>query len=168
MTARQQAWFICVLIQEILFSKNSYRFLGGFAKQGFKTVWGSSPGTGLSRLHRVSGGHQHIWLRISSLRGNSSEAACFKKKGSSKVTFMIRKERTNHLDQGNKPAPGSLNFSAGHHRFLLPFRHRRGFDVTSHILCKPKILALDEFGLLTNYQDFFHPIVGRAYSVAVP
>lgn len=133
-------------------------------------VRGSSPGTGLSRIHRVRGRHQHIWLRISSLRGNSSKGACprFKRKASSKVAFMIRKERTNHLDQGNRQAPGSLNFSAGDHRFLLLFRRRRGFAVTSHVLCKPKTLALDEFGLLTNYQNFFHPNVGRAYTIAVP
>lgn len=106
---------------------------------------------------------------MSSLRGVSSEAACpsFKKKGRSKAALMVRKERTNHLDGGNRMALGALNFNAGDHRFLLPTRPRRGFGVTSHILCKPKPLAIDDFGLLTNYLNFFHPHAERAYDVAI-
>lgn len=70
---------------------------------------------------------------------------------------MVSKERTNHLEQGNRLAPGALNFSAGDHRFLLLTRQRRGFGETSHMLCKPNTLAVDEFGLLKNYLNFFHP-----------
>ena len=82
---------------------------------------------------------------------------------------MVRKERTNHLDyyHSNRVAPRALNFSPGDHRFLLLTRQRRGFGVTSHIQCKPKTLAIDEFGLLTNCFNFFHPNAERAYGVVV-
>lgn len=92
---------------------------------------------------------------MSSQRVISSEAVCpsFKSEGSFRVALLVRKERTNHLDQGNSLVPGALNFSVGDHRFLLPTRQRGGFGVLSHISHKLKALAIDEFGLcvLTNY-----------------
>lgn len=63
-------------------------------------VWQSSQGTGLSTLHRVSGGHQQSLLRMNSLKcvSSSSTWLSFKTKGWSKVAFMIRKVSKNHLD----------------------------------------------------------------------
>lgn len=83
----------------------------------------------------------------------------------SKAAFMVRKERIDYLNQGNRLAPGALNYSAGDRRFLLLTRQRRDFGVTSHIPCKTKILATD--GLLINYFNFFHPNEERAYGVAM-
>lgn len=39
-------------------------------------VWESSQGTGLSSLHRVSGGHEQSWLRMNPLKGVSSSSTC--------------------------------------------------------------------------------------------
>lgn len=169
MTARQQTIYLWLDPRNLIRSK-LLLFPGRFCQARIlDRVWGSSQGTGLSSLHRVSGGHQQSWLRMSSLSGVSSEAACpsFKRKGSSRAEFMVRKQKTNHLNHGNRLAAGVLNFGAGDHRFLLLTRQRRGFGVTSHILCKPKTLAIDEFGLLTNYLNFFHPNAERAYGVAM-
>lgn len=169
MTARQQTIYLWLDPRNLVRSK-LLLFPGRFCQARIlDRVWGSSQGTGLSSLHRVSGGHQQSWLRMSSLSGVSLEAPCpsFKRKGSSRAAFMVRKQKTNHLNHGNRLAAGVLNFSAGDHRFLLLTRQRRGFGVTAHILCKPKTVAIGEFGLLTNYLNFFHPNAERAYGVAM-
>lgn len=90
----------------------------------------------MNHLHRVSCAHQQSWLRVSSQRVISSEAMCpsFKREGTSKVAFLVRKERTNHMDQDNTLVPGALNVSVGEHRFLLPTRQRRVWCAFTHFM----------------------------------
>lgn len=80
---------------------------------------------------------------------------------------MVRKERIDYLNQGNRLAPGTLNYSAGDHRLLLLTRQRRGYGMAARILFKPQILGTDEFVLLINYFNFFHPNIERTYGVAM-
>lgn len=96
-----------------------------------------------------------------------SEAVCPIFKNKEAPSQHLWSEKIDYLNGGNRPPPGALNYSAGDHRFLLLTRQRRGFGVTAQILFKPRILGTDEFGLLINYFNFFHPNAERAYGVAM-